>query len=63
MKVKIVSDGTIQGTRVMSEKGELLEGVKYVSFQADIDGDNTEVILILRDVPVTLVSEAEVIKA
>ena len=38
MKLKIISDGTMSGTKVVDEKtGEILEGVRYVKWNADVD--------------------------
>jgi hypothetical protein len=39
MQIKIISDGTVQGTRVVDAvSGETIPGVQMVSFMASVDG-------------------------
>lgn len=35
MKLKVISDGTIQGTYVVNEKGEKVENVEYICWEMD----------------------------
>jgi hypothetical protein len=54
MRLKVESDGTAQGTRVMSEDGEMLHGVRSVTWSAAVGGAKPEVTLVLSGVPVTM---------
>lgn len=38
MKVKIVSDGTATGTKVMTEDDKIIEGVTHVVWRHDVSG-------------------------
>lgn len=35
MKLKVISDGTFDGTSVVNEKGEKVEGVDYICWEMD----------------------------
>lgn len=40
MRLKIISDGTLKGTQVVdTETGKRLEGVHYISWEIDADGE------------------------
>lgn len=38
MKLKIVSDGTPRGTKVMTESGEVIDGVNNIFWQIGVEG-------------------------
>lgn len=62
MKLKIVSDGTGRNTKVMDvETGEMLEYVTKVVWTADNSGP-TQALITVIDIPVEVVSEAEIEK-
>jgi hypothetical protein len=59
MRVKIISDGTSLGTRVVdAETGEILEGIVGLSWVATARSDLTAATITLMGVPVELESDA-----
>jgi hypothetical protein len=62
MRVKIVSDGTVDGTRVVdAETGELMRGVMGIQWIATPGSEaGVYAVLTLRNVEVDLETEAEV---
>lgn len=57
-RIKIVSNGTIEGTTVSdAETGELIEGVESVSFEADANECSVKAILRLHNPVVELVTD------
>lgn len=55
MKLRIVSDGTVEGTRVVDERGRRVQNVMAVNWTIGLGGIGTAVIAI-KDVPVDLKS-------
>lgn len=59
MKLKIISDGTANGTRVVSiETGEAVGGVDFISWSASVDGEFCEAQIHLLGVPCEIVGKA-----
>ena len=56
MKLKIVSDGTPSGTKLVTETGEVIEGVLLVSWSMSTDEDAV-VMAELQRVPCEIVTE------
>ena len=57
MKIKIISDGTPKGTRVLDDKGDVITNVDYISWELDFVSGTTSVNLSLTEVPVVLVGD------
>jgi hypothetical protein len=57
MKLRIVSDGTQAGTHVLTEDGQVLEGVQALSFTCAL-GDAPEALLVLQPVQCELLVDA-----
>jgi|15BtaG_2_1085339.scaffolds.fasta_scaffold00444_15 hypothetical protein len=57
MKLRIVSDGTQAGTHVLTDTGEVVEGVQALSFTCAL-GDAPEALLVLQPVQCELVVDA-----
>jgi hypothetical protein len=61
MKVKIISDGTINGTTIVDEKtGEPLSGVRSIMWSLDIDMMLAKVVVELIKIPVEVVGDLEI---
>lgn len=58
MRVRIVSDGTVQGTKVVTLEGEVLEGVQLVNWSMAVDDQLSSVLLELKGVPCDIVTTA-----
>jgi len=61
MKLKIVSDGTSRGSRVLTEDGKEIEGVESATWTCHAPGVATAT-LTLRKVPVELEGYLEAVK-
>jgi hypothetical protein len=57
MKLKIDSDGTPNGTKVMTEDGTVLSGVTFVQWSLAV-GHKATATIVVREVPVQLRGEA-----
>lgn len=63
MKVKIISDGTAMGTKVIDPKsGEMLEGVIGVDWSCGLGANEATATITLVQVPVELRAKAKVHK-
>src|SRR5580692_8961723 len=61
MKLKIVSDGTNAGTHLVDEDtGEFVRGISKISWECSCDDVITKTIIELQNIPVEIVSKAEV---
>jgi hypothetical protein len=59
MRIKIVSDGTSAGTKVVDEKtGETVEGVLMISWSVSTEDTGARVLMELLGVPCDIVTEA-----
>ena len=58
MLIKIISDGTAQGTRIITETGETLEGVQLVNWSMAVDDQLSSVLVELKGVPCDIVTSA-----
>jgi len=60
MKIKIISDGTIEGTKVVSAKtGEEIESVTKIGWMAESGEIYSRAIIEIINVPVEIESDAE----
>lgn len=58
MKLKIISDGTLAGTKVVNaETGETVEGCYYVDWHCHIDNNHIGAVIWLRDVAIEVVTD------
>jgi hypothetical protein len=56
MKIKVISDGTITGTKVFdADTGELMPGVQAVTWHLDTDSVSADVVIKMVQVPVEIV--------
>ena len=56
MKIKVVSDGTINGTTVFdAATGEPVSGVKSVTWHLDVDSITADVVIEMVGVPINVV--------
>jgi hypothetical protein len=60
MKLKIVSDGTVHGTKVLDEHGNMLVGVVSINWEVDKDSDFGKATIGVIDVPLECVGDGEV---
>jgi hypothetical protein len=61
MKLKIISDGTNAGTKLIDEDtGEMVHLIQKLSWQADAAGHSTKVVIELLNVLVEITTKAEV---
>lgn len=61
MKLKLISDGTNTGTKLINEEtGETVQRISKLSFEANAKDQLTKVTVELFDVPVEIVSKAKV---
>jgi hypothetical protein len=61
MKLKIISDGTNGGTKLIDEDtGEMIHLIQKLTWEADAKDPTTKVTIELLNVPVEIVSKAEV---
>jgi hypothetical protein len=60
MRLKIVSDGSISGTKVTDENGNFVENVQAIRFRAHVNDLATKATIELRDVAVELHGETKV---
>ncbi|GEM_PF-6422384 len=60
MRLKVISDGTIDGTYVVSDKGEKLQDVEYICWEMDFVSRTKNLVISLKaDAPVILEGESE----
>jgi hypothetical protein len=60
MKLKIISDGTVAGTYVVSDKGEKLQGVEYICWEMDFVNKTKNLVVQLKsDASVVLEGESD----
>jgi len=60
MQVKIISDGTSQGTKIIDENGNALENVSDIVWQADARTSLCTAFLTLVKVPIEVKVEANI---
>lgn len=60
MRVKVISDGTPEGTRIELPSGDCLGGVKWIQITLAIDQTENEVVLGLSNVPIEIVANARI---
>lgn len=60
MKLRIVSDGTVAGTRVLTEDGQVVGGVQLLSFTAAAGEAEPEAMLLVQGVQCEIVVDARV---
>lgn len=60
MKIRLVSDGTLEGTKVYSiDSGEILENVAFVSWAISAKDNVPYAIIRVKEVPAQLVAEVQ----
>ena len=57
MKLRIVSDGTVAGTRVETEDGQAVAGVQYISYNVGVD-QIPEALIAISGISCELVADA-----
>jgi len=61
MKLKIISDGTVHGTKVLDENGDMLAGVVGILWECDKDMDMGKATITVIDVPIECIGEGQVL--
>ena len=59
MRVKIISDGTIQGTKVVTDSGDLIENVHKIEWSADHDSGEIGAVVYFNSMIIEAECEAE----
>lgn len=60
MKVKVVSDGTPNGTHVMTEQGDIIGGIQWISIFISSDETQNNVMMELTGVPIEILANAQI---
>lgn len=61
MKLKLISDGTNKGTKLIDEEtGEMVHGISKISFKADVNDATTKVNVEFFNIPVDITSKAKI---
>jgi thymidylate kinase len=60
MNLKVISDGTVMGTRVVNaDTGEELSGVKAVKWEISTESITADVVIVLAKVPVEIAGQTK----